>query len=343
MDEAAFTKAYLKKFGIRVVFVSQDIPDGHIGKLIERIFEWNDEYNAIRIGQDAFEGQRQVTSRGYHGGGKAPYGYKRVRVDDPDGKTDKDGQVVQYTTYEVVPDEAEVVRRVFQMYADGFSYKKVAHALNPEGIRSPGGSTWDISAVRTILLNENYRGHRVWNQTRRNKKLQRGTKVAKPRSEWVISENAHEAIVDPELWDRVQARRGKIRVHMDGKGDATTARSLYLLTGTLKCDECGANYVMSKRSKNGIRLSGSSVYISSPENDRARALARLVEGKSKYTAASFGKQAERAIQAFRDKGFVIEELMIPGDPIDHVGRAKFGGQPPRWLKEEKWIKVLPQS
>ena len=89
--------------------------------------------------------------------------------------------MVEYVTYEVVEDQAEVVRRVFRMYSEGSSYKKVAHALNTEGIRSPGGSTWDTSGVRTLLLNENYLGHRVWNQTRRNKKLQRGTKVPKPR------------------------------------------------------------------------------------------------------------------------------------------------------------------
>ena len=128
-DEAIFNKISLKRHGIEVKFVSQPVPDGHIGTLIERIYEWKDEFDSIQIGEYAFQGQKQVTQKGFHGGGKSPYGYKRVRVDDPQGKTDKDGKVVQYTTYEVVPDEAEVVRRVFQMYADGFSYKKVAHAL----------------------------------------------------------------------------------------------------------------------------------------------------------------------------------------------------------------------
>ena len=181
MDECAVNKAFLRKHGVEVHFVSQPLPEGHVGKLIEKIFEWTDELQSIQIGEYAFQGQKQVTQKGFHGGGKAPYGYKRVRVSDPEGKTDKDGKVVEYVTYEVVEDQAEVVRRVFRMYSEGSSYKKVAHALNTEGIRSPGGSTWDTSGVRTLLLNENYLGHRVWNQTRRNKKLQRGTKVPKPR------------------------------------------------------------------------------------------------------------------------------------------------------------------
>ncbi len=60
-DEAMFNKIYLKKHGLEVKFVSQNIPDGHIGKLIERIYEWKDEEDSIMIGQNAFEG----TAGGY--------------------------------------------------------------------------------------------------------------------------------------------------------------------------------------------------------------------------------------------------------------------------------------
>ena len=252
-DEAIFHKISLRRQGVEVKFVSQPVPDGHIGTLIERIYEWKDEFDSIQIGEYAFQGQKQVTQKGFHGGGKAPYGYRRVKVPDPDAKTDKDGNVVEYVTYEVVEAQAAVVRRVFEMYAEGASYRGIAHALNPEGITSPGGSTWDLSAVRTILLNESYLGRRVWNQTRRNKKVRRGTKIPKPREEWVITENAHEAIVSVDLWERVAARRGQIRLQMDGKGGSRTARSTHMFTGVLKCDECGANYVASSRSSKGKR------------------------------------------------------------------------------------------
>ena len=162
-----------------------------------------------------------------------------------------DGRVVEYTTYEVVKEEAEVVRRVFRMYAEGASYKTVAHTLNEEGITSPGGSTWDPSSVRTVLLNENYRGRRVWNQTRRNKKVQRGSKVPKPRKDWVIAENAHEAIVDDELWGAVQRRRRQVSQHIRAGGARRILHTRHLLTGLLKCDECGGNFIMSSRRRNG--------------------------------------------------------------------------------------------
>ena len=252
MDECAVNKAFLRKHGVEVHFVSQPLPEGHVGKLIEKIFEWTDELQSIQIGEYAFQGQKQVTQKGFHGGGKAPYGYKRVRVEDPEEKTDKDGKVVEYVTYELVEDQTAVVRRVFRMYAEGASYKKVAHTFNEEGISSPRGSTWDVSGVRSILLNENYLGRRVWNQTRRNKKVQRGTKVPKPRSEWVVTEDAHPAIIYQELWDAVQERRGRMSRHIKkGKGWYNTGHAPYMLSGLLRCEVCGGNYVISGAKKLG--------------------------------------------------------------------------------------------
>jgi hypothetical protein len=131
-------------------------------------------------------------------------------------------------------------------------YKKITDILNTERIASPRDGSWDISGVRTIILNENYLGHRVWNQTRRNKKLQRGTKVPKPREEWVITENAHPAIIGNDLWKAVQERRGQISFDIQrGKSNHKGARSKYLLTGLLKCAECGANCTVTTTKKNG--------------------------------------------------------------------------------------------
>ena len=251
-DEAIFNKISLSRQGVEVKFVSQPLPDGHIGKLIERIYEWKDEFDSIQIGEYAFQGQKQVTQKGFHGGGKAPYGYRLSKVEDPSGKTDKNGTIVQYGTFEIDADQAEVVRRIFALRAEGASYKKITHSLNDDAILSPGGGTWDISAVRSILFNESYLGRRVWNQTRRNKKARRGTKVRKPREDWVVVEDAHKPIITQEVWDVVEARRGRIQMEIkNGQGGHNTAQSPYMLTGLLKCQECGGNFVMSGRKRQG--------------------------------------------------------------------------------------------
>ena len=262
MDEAAFNKAFLRRQGIEVKFASQPMPEGdgimgHVGKLMEKVFEWTDELQSIQTGEYAFEGQRQVTQKGYHGGGRAPYGYRRVKVKDPEGKTGKDGNVVEYVTFKVDEEQAPVVYRIFEAYANGSAYKAIAHRLNEDLLPSPAGRTWDISGVRHILLNETYLGRRIWNRVRRNKKVRRGTKKAKPREEWIVTEDAHEPIVTQELWDAVQERRGQLKVYLkDGKGNYGTARSPFMLTGLLKCAECGGNYTIT-----GIkRKSGKTCY-----------------------------------------------------------------------------------
>ena len=250
MEEVAVNKAALRRNGVEIRFVSQVIPEGqgiegHMGKIVESLYEWTDELQSIQIGLAAFEGQRSVTSKGFHGGGKAPFGYRRIKVIDPDGKKDKDGEIIRYVTFVPNEDEELQIRRIFNFYAQGMSYKQIASKLNEEGVVSPGGSTWDISSVRTILINEVYLGIRVWNKTRRNKRLKKGTKTPKPREEWIITENAHPALIDKELWEKVQDRRKRMSPNpVTGKGSPWTNQSPHLLTGVIRCAECGANYHM---------------------------------------------------------------------------------------------------
>ena len=261
MEESAFNKAFLRRQGIDVKFVSQPLPDGegvmgHVGKLIESVFEWTDELQSIQTGQYAFEGQRQVTQKGYSGGGRPPYGYVRAEVPDPGGKIDKDGKQVTYVTFEMDEDKAEVVRRIFSDYASGKGYEKIAHQLNAEGIPSPQNRNWAKSGVREMLYNEAYLGHRIWNRVRRNKKVQRGTKKPKPREEWVIKENAHEAIIGPDMWQAVEDRRKDLRYFIEmGKSNGKGARSPHMLSGLMRCEQCGANYIVTSSVKRGHRIS----------------------------------------------------------------------------------------
>jgi len=108
---------------------------------------------------------------------------------------------------------------------------------------SPGGSTWGISGIRKLLKNEAYLGKRVWNKVRRYKRGRKGGQE-KPRKEWVVTENAHPAIIDEDLWAAVQERRGQIRVHIENGGGRKAVHSPHMLAGLLKCGECGGNFTV---------------------------------------------------------------------------------------------------
>jgi site-specific DNA recombinase len=126
--------------------------------------------------------------------------------------------------------------------------RSIANVLNQEGIVAPGGNTWDISAVRYILLNEAYRGWRVWNKTKKIRKPDgKRTYRPRPREEWIIQQGAHPAIIEDELWEATEVIRQRKNRLMEKKGGDRTAFSTYLLTGLVKCAECGGNFIANKQ------------------------------------------------------------------------------------------------
>jgi len=99
-------------------------------------------------------------------------------------------------------DSAEVVRTMFHLLIDHWQTpEQIAEYLNSEGSRAPGGGDWTRQKVIARLTNETYAGSRIYNKTwGRLKQKKRNN----PRSEWVIKEDAHEAIVDFEVFRKAQ-------------------------------------------------------------------------------------------------------------------------------------------
>lgn len=125
---------------MNVKFISQKIPDGYIGKLIDRIYERKDETGSIMSGQNVFE---EVTQKGNQGGGNAPYGYRRAKVVDPPGglrwirKESRSGMSLtgwnQTRWLLAVEFSWSTIR--------GASYKRITHQLNLVKIVSSDGKT----------------------------------------------------------------------------------------------------------------------------------------------------------------------------------------------------------
>lgn len=143
-------------------------------------------------------------------------------------------------------EEAEIVKEIFELQAIGKGYRAIANSLNRKGKKTKGSKnkpsdSFSTAAIKTILQNEKYTGsldwgkQRNWNSTRRSGK-----------SEPIRADGEHEAIIDMELWGRVQAI-------MKSKKETVTHSANYtgqfLLSGILRCPVCGAGTVMSKRNK----------------------------------------------------------------------------------------------
>jgi len=189
---------------------------------------------------------------GYHIGAFALYGYKK----DPEHK----GHLL------IDEEAAEVVREVFTLFSQGYGKTTIARMLNDRGIPNPteykrlhglryqqpksrNSTLWKYSAIADMLINEIYIGNMVQGKYG---SVSYKTKQCKPRpkNQWYIVEGTHEAIIDRELWERVQEiLREKARPFSDG--------TIGLFARKARCANCG--YTM--RSSKSAPQRGSKHYL----------------------------------------------------------------------------------
>ncbi|BCU51268.1 recombinase RecB [Staphylococcus auricularis] len=186
------------------------------GKLMLQILASFSEFERNTILENIYTGQHQRALEGYYQG-NLPLGYNNI----PDNK--KELMINQH--------EANIVKYIFESYAKGHGYRKIANALNHKGYVTKKGNPFSISAVTYILSNPFYIGkiqfakYKDWNDKRR-----KGLND-KP----VIAEGKHAPIIGKNLWDKVQARKKQVSEKPQVHGKGTN-----LLTGIIHCPQCGA-------------------------------------------------------------------------------------------------------
>ena len=178
-------------------------------------------------------GKRGTAKQGRVPTGGVPYGY---RIGD-DRRLD------------VVEEQAEVVRRIFDMYInEGMGSHSIAVRLTDEGIPTQTGKLlWLQSRVHHILGNTTYTGTWIYGKYR-HVSTEDGMKVYdQPKETWI--EIPMPQIIDDETWERAQ----KLKKQRSRKAKRST-KVLYLLQHLLRCGECGHNFhARSTRSTTNVR------------------------------------------------------------------------------------------
>ena len=195
--------------------------------------------------EDMSENIRAVlTSRrknGFHIGSFAPYGYKK----DPEQK----GHLI------IDEEAAAIVREVFTLFSQGYGKTAIARMLNDRGVPNPteykrlhglryqqpkrkNSTLWKYSAISDMLTNEIYIGNMVQGKygsisykTKQNK--------PRPKADWFRVEGTHEAIIDRELWDRVQAL-------VSSRAKPFDIGTVGLFARKVRCANCGYTMRSSK-------------------------------------------------------------------------------------------------
>lgn len=160
---------------------------------------------------------------------------------------------------EIVPEEAEVVRRIYRRYLEGCSEGQIQRELTQDGIATAKGvKAWSHQIVHNILTNEKYVGDALLQKTFTTDCISK--KVKKNTGElpqYYIKDN-HPAIIPRDIYQRVQeemARRTSKRkiLQKSGKTEQGKYSAKYALSERLVCGECGSPYKRCTWARNGVK------------------------------------------------------------------------------------------
>ena len=195
---------------------------------------------------------RNKKEMGLFVGKEAPYGYMK----DPNNK------------YQLIIDEpaAIIIRDIYEKYLNGMGTTQIANYLSSKGVAIPSVhkqinrgtkslkyGLWSNRTVKRILENETYTGCLV--QNRYNKLNYKSKKtITTPRDKWIKVDNTHEAIIDKEVWERIQnllIRNNNSRIR----------RHDYILSGLLRCYECKSAIGIGKKDNRGYSYGRCQRYV----------------------------------------------------------------------------------
>ena len=183
-----------------------------------------------------------------------------------------------------------MIRTIFRDFAGGISPRAIAKKLNHKEIPGSSGRPWRDTTIRGhfgrgtgILNNELYVGRLVWNRLTYLKDPKSGRRRSRhnPPEKWIIQEVPALRIVEDDLWEAVKTRQGSIRAS-DGVAKARATRfwerrrSRHLLTGLVRCQECGSPYAAIGRDYLACSAARGSGICSNRQSIRRGALEALI-------------------------------------------------------------------
>ena len=140
--------------------------------------------------------------------------------------------------YVECPEEAEIVRRIFELYLAGLGKLAIIKQLNAEGHRTRQGNCFQESSLRDILRNYSYTGNLLLQKTFREDHITKKSRINTGELPMYHAEGTHEPIIPPDDFDRVQAEIERRKSLCVGRAPGSKSP----LTSKIVCDTCGKHY-----------------------------------------------------------------------------------------------------
>ena len=182
-----------------------------------------------------WRGRVAAIKRGCFLGNCPPYGFKKIKI----GKDH---------TLEIIEEQAEVVRLVFDLYIkEDLTPFRISERLNAMGVPAPREEKWSRDTIHTMLRNAHYAGYVVFNQYKETQMLENGEiitrRIRQSDEDIIIAEGKHKAIIDRETWEAAKA-------YVARNPRLNTKRELINpLAGLLVCGKCGRALKYANRMK----------------------------------------------------------------------------------------------
>ena len=216
------TARELKKIGVNILFQEQNVysmdPEGELMLSIAAAFAQRESYNASermkwRVKKEFEEGhawQQSIT------------GYRFING-----------------SFEIIPEEAETVRKIYSWYLEGDGLPAICKKLDAEGIVSKRNcKSWHINSIRRILTCYTYTGNLLLQTTYKNNHLDKVKTKNKGEKKMFHVSDDHEAIIPLETWNKVQEEFK----NRDSRIKHTSKKERSLFAGLLVCSHCGRHY-----------------------------------------------------------------------------------------------------
>ncbi len=220
--DSAVYKSKLRRNNVKICSVLERLDDTPESIIMESMLEGMAEYYSSNLGREVMKGMSENALQCKHTGGSPPLGY--------------DLDIGKHLV--INEHEAEAVRKIYDMYLNGYRYDQIADILNAEGYKTKAGRPFVKSSFYTILHNEKYMGTYVFNQTAaKGYNHKRNSHRYKSNEEIIRVENGCSAIISKDIFLKVQERRKQNKNH----SGQFNCKSFYLCSGILKCGCCGHN------------------------------------------------------------------------------------------------------
>jgi DNA invertase Pin-like site-specific DNA recombinase len=218
-DSIVYKSMLRKQLGIDVISISENLGDDKMSILFEAMIEAMDEYYSINLAEEVKRGMTEKANRG------------EPLTIPPFGYSMKDKKLIPH------PEEATIIKMIFNDYANGVGKMAIARKINTMGVRTHRGNQFENRTVDYILNNPVYIGKIRWNPTGHTDRDYNNENL-------IIKKGTHEAIISDELWDKVQALNNDARKKHKKHQRDTDAPS-HIFQGIIKCSRCGSTLIYS--------------------------------------------------------------------------------------------------